>query len=163
MECESCHQRQATLRRTEVIANKVRTVHLCEECAKSGDVSLKPPPPAAAMVVVPAATEQEFRELMERRCPTCGLSYSEFRTRGRLGCASDYGIFRRGLLPLLEKIHGKTQHQGKVPSRIGTDIVREKELQRLRSELQKAVKREAYEEAAKVRDQIRKLEREMKG
>ena len=143
--------------------NKVTTVHLCEECAKNGDGSLKPPPSspaaqAAALVVLPMSSDQELRELLERRCPECGLTYAEFRTRGRLGCAHDYALFRKGLLPLLEKIHGKTQHEGKVPSQAGTDLAREKQLQRLRIELKKAVKREAYEEAAKLRDQIRSLE-----
>jgi protein arginine kinase activator len=161
MECEACHQRQATLRRTEVVEKKVTTIHLCEECAKAGDGSLKPPP-SSALVVVPMAQEQELRELFERRCPICGLSYSEFRTRGRLGCANDYVLFRKGLIPLLEKIHGKTQHEGKVSSRAGSDLAREKRLQRLREELKAAVKREAYEEAAKIRDQIRSLEREPK-
>ena len=161
MDCESCHQRPATLRRTEVVDNKMTTVHLCDECAKTGDVSLKPPA-SAALVVVPTNTDQELRELFERRCPTCGLSYSEFRTRGRLGCGNDYTLFRKGLVPLLEKIHGKARHEGKVPTHAGYDLAREKKIQRLKDELQKVVKREAYEEAAKIRDQLRVLEGEKK-
>jgi protein arginine kinase activator len=162
MECESCHQRPATLRRTEIVDNKLTTVHLCEDCAKTGDGSLKPPASAPLVVVPATSTDQEVRELFERRCPVCGLSYSEFRTRGRLGCANDYALFRKGLVPLLEKIHGKTQHEGKIPSHAGQELAREKQVQRLQEQLQKAVKREAYEDAAKIRDQIRTLERESK-
>jgi protein arginine kinase activator len=66
----------------------------------------------------------------------------------------DYTIFRKGLLPLLEKMHGNTQHVGKVPSRAGKELIKKNELMQLRSELNKAVEKEDYEKAAELRDKI---------
>ena len=91
-------------------------------------------------------------------CPRCGLSYLEFRKTGRLGCPDDYEFFRKGLLPFLEKIHLATQHVGKIPSRADVRTHQVKELITLRRQLSSLVDREAYEEAAKVRDRIKTLE-----
>jgi protein arginine kinase activator len=95
---------------------------------------------------------------VELRCPRCGLSYSEFRQRGRLGCSDDYKLFREGLSQLLERIHGSTQHLGKIPSRAGANLKRERELIELKRELTRVIQREEYERAAQVRDQIRRME-----
>jgi protein arginine kinase activator len=69
----------------------------------------------------------------------------------------DYTIFRKGLIPLLEKMHGSTQHVGKVPSRAGKELMKKNELMQLRNELNKAVEREDYERAAELRDRIYEL------
>jgi protein arginine kinase activator len=102
----------------------------------------------------------DLKELLEQECPHCGMNYPEFRTRGRLGCPEDYRVFQKGLEPLLEKIHGSTQHIGKIPSNAGKEVARQKTLRKLRHDLDKAVKLEAYEDAASIRDEIRKLEEE---
>ncbi len=65
----------------------------------------------------------------------------EFRARGRLGCPNDYGIFARGLLPLVQRAHGATRHVGKVARRRPAAASR----LRLRTELREAIAREDYE------------------
>ena len=55
-------------------------------------------------------------------------------------------------------IHGETQHAGKVPRRVPPDRRRQTELIQLRQALRQAVSDEDYEEAARVRDRIRRLE-----
>ena len=93
------------------------------------------------------------------RCPTCGISFAEFREKGRLGCPNDYEFFEESLTPLLEKIHGATQHRGRLPQgSLDEAGQRNDTLLRLRRELQQAVKAEQYEAAARLRDQIRKTE-----
>lgn len=91
-------------------------------------------------------------------CPSCGISFADFRQSGRLGCYYDYEHFSRGLIPLLEKIHGHRQHTGRVPEKIGERIRRQRELTEHRQELQTAVEREDYEAAAILRDKIKALE-----
>ena len=59
--------------------------------------------------------------------------------------------------PLLERIQHDVQHVGKVPSRAGEMLQRKNELIRLRRDLERAVQREQYEEAARLRDAIREL------
>lgn len=159
--CQSCQKQPATVHLTEIIDGKKREVHLCEACAQKQKVH-------------PFTAQSFFSHLMdaakgvsgeeaELHCPRCGLSYSEFRQRGRLGCADDYKLFREGLSQLLERIHGSTQHAGKVPSRAGADLKREKELIELKRELPRVIQREEYERAAKIRDRIRVLEEEDDG
>ena len=67
-------------------------------------------------------------------------------------------VFKKGVLNLLEKIHGKVEHRGKVPLRASDQIAKQKELRSLRADLEKSVREEAYERAAKIRDQIYALE-----
>jgi protein arginine kinase activator len=63
------------------------------------------------------------------------------------------------LLPLLENIHGDPpRHTGKVPRRLPQNKQMQSELVQLRKQLLQAVNKEAYEEAARIRDSIRKLE-----
>ena len=93
------------------------------------------------------------------RCSNCGMSLADFRRLGKLGCSHCYAQFERELEPLLKRIHQSVEHAGKRPKDLpgGRRDVR-RELERLRQQLQDAVSREAYEEAARLRDQIRSLE-----
>jgi len=85
----------------------------------------------------------------------------EFRARGRLGCPQCYEVFRASLEPLLEKIHGGTQHVGKAPDESSAvDRSRERRLLELRRDLQTSVREERYEQAAKLRDELTRLEAE---
>ena len=90
-------------------------------------------------------------------CPACGLAYSEFKARGRLGCPNCYGAFAPVLVPLLEKVHGTASHTGKAPERVATTLETRRELAELEDELGGAVASEEYERAAELRDRIRQM------
>lgn len=109
----------------------------------------------------PVSEDQELEELDQLVCPNCGISFREFRSQGRLGCPHDYIAFEAELLPLLENIHGETQHCGKFPKRAPDASRRQYQLIRLRNDLRSAVEDEKYEEAARLRDEIRSLEAEL--
>ena len=91
-------------------------------------------------------------------CPDCGIGLEEFRASGRLGCARDYDHFRAELEPLLERIHGAGRHVGRIPARMAARLAVVEQLELYQRELAAAVEREAYEEAAQLRDKIRELE-----
>jgi protein arginine kinase activator len=95
-------------------------------------------------------------------CEQCGISWSEFRQSGLLGCEHDYAMFEKEMTPLLQRAHeGAAHHVGKVPTRRGGSGVPMKksiDLAKLRKELARAVETEDYERAAKLRDQIRQAE-----
>ena len=59
---------------------------------------------------------------------------------------------------LLKRIHGSTHHLGKSPARLGRPAKVRGELMDLRHKLERAIEAEEFEEAARVRDAIRKLE-----
>ena len=101
---------------------------------------------------------QEMAKMQQIKCPICGLSYLDFRQHGRLGCATDYTVFKEGLIPLLEKIHGSVEHMGKVPAKSGDAHQAGRQLLELRQQLKAAVDKEDYEQAAKLRDSIKAIE-----
>ena len=76
-----------------------------------------------------------------------------------MGCAQCYKTFNSELLPYLKRIHGSIKHSGKIPNRAPL-IVKPKEdsIESLRALLNSLVSEEKYEQAAVVRDKIRKLE-----
>lgn len=132
--------------------------HFCEECAQKFLYESATGKPAEAEGG--AATGEDLSELNQKECPNCGITFKDFRLTGRLGCPQDYEVFRAELLPLLENIHSEVQHVGKSPRRHPAAGGRRGELSALRKQLQQAVGREDYEEAARLRDQIRGIEQQ---
>ena len=163
MKCQKC-SKQATLHITEIIKGKPHELHLCEEHARvyltqeEAEQQQAGQAGSVAQAFGKTAGAQEPSRLDQTTCPVCGISFLEFRSHGRLGCPHDYDVFREELIPLLENIHGETRHCGKVPKRAPRDSKRQTELIRLRNELKRAVAEEHYEEAADLRDRIRKIE-----
>lgn len=159
MRCESCEKREATVHLTEILQDdEKRSVHLCDACARDqhGSMELLGLLPGA----FPSAPKPGGKEdPTTQTCDACGMRYQDFRARGRLGCADCYDSFKRALDPLLEKIHGKSQHVGKAPdASSAVDRTRERRLIDLRRQLQTAIREERYEEAAGLRDTLRSIE-----
>lgn len=158
MKCQRC-TRQATRHITEVLENEqVEDVHLCDGCCEA---FLREPLGGSAPKKKKKSkkvAQEEPEEVAGRQCPSCGLKFIDYRNTTRLGCASDYQVFRDELLPLLESIHGEKQHSGKIPKRFPENRQIQSELARLRQELTEAVAKEQYEAAARIRDDIRRLE-----
>jgi protein arginine kinase activator len=156
--CEKCKTRPAAFHITDVISDEqYEELHLCEECyQKYYEPSAQSAPPKSE--TSGAADVDEAGALGQRECPNCGIRFVEFRNSGRLGCPHDYQEFREELLPLLENIHGEVRHCGKVPRRQPQNRQTQTELIQLRKQLLQAITREAYEEAAQLRDRIRRLE-----
>jgi protein arginine kinase activator len=55
-------------------------------------------------------------------------------------------------------MHKGTKHSGKVPARLFRHLARSGKLGELRRNLEEAVSKEDYEQAASLRDEIRQLE-----
>lgn len=156
--CQKC-PKTATLHITEIVSeDQIEELHLCEECAQnylyepqSKQTGIKPTP-------APSSEEGEENSGLSRECEICGIKFVDFRNTGRLGCPHDYQEFRDDLTSLLENIHGETRHCGKTPRRLPQNKQKQAELTVLRKQLLQAINREAYEDAAKLRDQIRQVE-----
>lgn len=157
MTCERCSE-AATVHLTDSVEGRRSEIHLCLACAREAGVVLPEKPPALGLdrvvqKLIVAHVGELVGELAELACPDCGVRFMEFRTAGRLGCPSDYQVFRRGLLPLLGRSQPATRHVGKVPRR-ATGPADRPRLQ-LRSRFRAAIAREDYELAATLRDQLR--------
>ena len=178
--CQLCGKRPATTHLTELEASgATRELHLCGTCIQSLGVPLQDgPPPISQLLekgaedVVLQTTESAVAEVVEsddEPCPHCGMKFSEYSANNLFGCAHDYTAFREVLDPLLKRYHGATQHLGRGPSRVPdpepvltAEAVRTPlgERRRLEAALKEAVTKEHYEEAAKVRDELRQFHAE---
>jgi len=164
--CSRCAQ-IATLHITEINKGETEELHLCEACAKN---YLEQTPPQELddeelalqeLAHIPELDEEEDDLLSEIVCPSCGITYQEFRSKGRLGCPQDYIVFETQLMGLLENIHGETEHRGKLPKRAPGASQKQYEVIRLRNDLNEAVEEENYEKAAELRDAITALEQDL--
>ena len=165
MKCHRC-AKVATLHITEIVKQVAHELHLCEDCARQYLSNAQPgksDPGDVATAGKSAESESgpDLDEMDKLICPTCKLSFKEFRSQGRLGCANCYHAFQRDLVPLLVNIHGETKHVGKFPKRAPTGSQKQYQLIKLRNELRVAIAEESYEEAARLRDRIQSLETEL--
>lgn len=156
--CERC-QARATVHITDMMPEKTE-MHLCDRCAEKEGIIVKQH----------HTTNAILHEFIKQKtglglgdgptCPKCGLSFREFQNSGQLGCPYDYEAFRELLNPLIERAHeDATHHTGKTPGgKPDKTVTRQTGLLRLRRELQKAIDAENYEQAARVRDEIKAIE-----
>ena len=146
-------------------APPIQEQHFCEPCAHAmklpygtGKNSVQD-----ILKLIKAAHPPRTRAPGGLACPDCGITLVEFRQRGRLGCPKDYEVFGAQLRDLLERIHGSSQHVGRAPSAddVGEDaaVKRMQRITELRAALDAAIRDEAYEAAAKLRDELRTLQK----
>jgi len=162
MLCDLCNKNQATVHLTEIIDEQMSELHLCEECARKKSIQMEQQFGLADLLAGLAefAKPEETADAASLKCSNCGLSYKEFKRVGRLGCGECYSSFRKYLSPLLKKIHGATQHVGKFPSKVTVKTKKKLSLAELRMRLHSAIEKEEFEEAARLRDKIRELEKD---
>ena len=166
MLCEQCKAKQATVHVKQVLNGDATEKHLCEECARqSGEMDflhLTGGVNISSLLAGLMNLEQATAPSKHRNevCQMCGADYRRFAEGGRLGCENCYQTFAKHLGPLLKRIHGTLQHNGKIPRLRSQEVTRKRQLTQLRQEQKDAVGYEQYERAAELRDRIRRLETE---
>jgi len=168
MLCERCGKRPATFHMVKIVNNKKTEAHLCEQCAQEqGEAGFAAEPSFGFQNILQALFEPGqasgggLSPGSSMRCQNCGLTYSDFRRIGQLGCSECYDKFDEQLDSMLRRLHGAGQHTGKVPARSGGGGRLRRRLERLRDELKEAIRKEEYEKAAELRDKIHALEDEL--
>lgn len=190
MLCEDCQKNLATVVITVTAGGEMKTRHLCQDCMKKmqnsfaqGDVQSFLSSLLSLLSAAPKAPQLT--------CSGCGLTYQEFQQTGKLGCAQCYHDFADELRPLLQRIHGRSEHAGRMPegyvkeqphmepddtnpvihpksslfsahrmeanNEKETEPKPKSEIDVLRIQMDEAVAIENFEQAAKLRDQIRIL------
>lgn len=164
MNCSNCGKNEATVFYKQLLNNQITELRLCLECAKSVQVPASPGLPAMDLLLSVLGKTPASASRQERlQCGRCGLGFADFRKTGTLGCQQCYESFGAPLAELLRRIHGgTTRHAGKAPA--GTAGAKDErrlaqEAAKLRRQIEESVRREDYEEAARLRDLLRKLER----
>jgi protein arginine kinase activator len=161
MFCEICGKKEATVHLTEIVNEKVSKLNLCEECAKDKGNEMEEhfglSDLLAGLADLGSTAEPELLENV--KCPSCGFTYQDFKKLGRLGCGDCYEAFKKQMAPLLKKIHGADRHAGKVPLTVGKTVKDTRNIQELKARMEKAIQTEDFEEAARLRDKIKDLEK----
>jgi protein arginine kinase activator len=158
MLCNVCKQNEATVHITEIVDDQIKKVDLCEACKKEKGVS-DPVSYALADMLLGLGGAQSAEPAAEtkRKCPTCGYTQAEFKKAGRFGCADCYVTFADGLDGLLKNMHKGTRHVGKVPAALQRSRDYTETLKSMQKKLEKAVSDENFEQAARLRDEIKVL------
>ncbi|HUV41786.1 MAG TPA: UvrB/UvrC motif-containing protein [Sedimentisphaerales bacterium] len=164
MNCQVCNKNEATIHLTE-ITNGIRTeMHICERCAAKQEIVIKNQVPVNELLSNLLASQPSEQELLgqpdgKTSCPYCGFSLAQFNKEAVLGCPYDYEVFEHALLPLVKRAHdGRTFHCGKIPSKTPADARKQIELLSMRQKLDQAIRNEDYETAARLRDEIAKMQ-----
>lgn len=171
MLCQNCQKREAAVHQTVITNGQKQETHLCEVCAREAGAlpSFSMPNLSIQQLLNAFLGQDPFGGTAttpplqaEPSCRHCGMTYSEFAASGVLGCAKCYDEMQVHLMPLIRRIQGTTTHNGKVPKRTGGIARKRRELEALRRQLDGAIKGEQYEEAARLRDQMKQMEAEIK-
>lgn len=158
MLCCVCKEKPATVHLTEIKGDKVQKVDLCEACAKSKGVNDSSF--ALADLLLGLGASQEIDQSAaggELKCPHCGFTQADFKKSGRLGCPDCYSTFVEGLEGLLKTMHKGIKHVGKVPEALRRTRESADRLKSLQKKLAKAIEEENFEQAATLRDEIKKV------
>lgn len=165
MLCDICGKVEATVHLTEIVNEKMTKLHLCEGCAKEKGAEMEEHFGLSDLMagLADLGTNLEPEAMSAIKCSSCGFTYQDFKKAGRLGCGDCYEAFKKQLDPLLKRIHGANRHIGKVPLMAGETVKKDRTLQELKIQLEKAIRSEEFEAAAKIRDKVRALENKING
>lgn len=161
MLCDVCQKAESSVFLTQIVDGKMQKVNLCHDCAKEKGVSDQAGFAMADMLLGLGATQQIEHGQPSQKCPVCGFTQADFKKSGRLGCSSCYDTFAEGLANLLRGMHKGLRHTGKMPANLSRRFAMADRVKTLESELQQAVREEKYEDAARLRDEIQRLEHEL--
>jgi len=172
MLCEKCQKNTATVHMKGLVNGTLKEVHFCQECSINmvnmemqlplgnifKDIMESVQSMGAQMTIGQPANTRPIQHKAPGPCTVCGLNYEQFKTIGKLGCEACYQAFPKEIVALFKNVQGSTRHEGKFPKRYGSQILQQREVDKLRSILKKAIDDKNYEEAARIRDQIRAME-----
>ncbi len=190
MLCDNCGKREANVRYSENINGRRKELNLCEECSKKLGIShmdFNMPIDFSSFFgeFMEDFATPEFMPLLNEikalKCNNCGSTFEEIANTGKLGCGNCYDVFGERLDPIIRRIQGANCHVGRVGKIIDGKIdekianqstqkeektnqsennKKENQLEKLQGQLKQAIREEKYEEAAKIRDEIKKIEKE---
>ncbi len=174
MTCDFCKKNKASVHLMSIFNDEVEKINICKECAKdfsflSEDDFYNDLTKILFKIFQANASKNKtgrgkrvFKSLSygkNKKCPNCNIDLKTIKKLGRMGCPDCYGEFRDILLPIIRSLHGDQEHKGKIPGNTSSEIKLEKSIRELRKRLNNEVIVENFEEAAKIRDRIKEMEK----
>lgn len=163
MMCDECGIRPAVFHLAVIVSGEKQEKNLCPSCMTNmkdqfPNIDFKGFAGLLSGFFEAAKKSGEDKEPeIDSTCEHCGMTYETFKKTGLLGCANCYAQFHEPLEKVLNRIHGHTHHEGKVPSGMKSAVSAKLNVDRLKEQLVRAIAAEEYEEAAALRDTIRAL------
>lgn len=169
MMCENCGKNEANFRYTQIINGVKKEVRLCSECARKLGLDNIDIPINFTSFLGDFFNDYAESALLpslkmdEAKCKNCGMTYNDFIDTGMFGCSECYDVFSNPIDSLLKNLHGTAKHIGRGAKGEGEPIkekVESKKLtkkEELEAKIEKAIKEERYEDAAKLRDEIKEM------
>ncbi|MCL2500091.1 MAG: UvrB/UvrC motif-containing protein [Defluviitaleaceae bacterium] len=159
MLCEKCKKNTATVHMQQFIGGNKTEIHLCQSCSFKMEMPISFENIFQGFLTsLQSMTANRPTRIPTTPCERCGMTYEQFKSAGKLGCEACYHTFAKEIEALFKNVQGSTRHEGKFPQRLGADLRARREADQLRRQLKEAVEAENYEDAARLRDQIRALE-----
>lgn len=161
MICSKCKTNQATFVYKQNINGKESTMALCPACAKDAGIVKSMVSPLFNSFLSNSSNIQH-PQFSTKKCTLCALTFNDILSLGKVGCPECYNTFKEELKNTIRSIHGTAKHVGLTPSgnlQISNNISEE---EKLRIELENAIREENYEKAAEIRDTIRALKGDIK-
>ena len=176
MLCQNCGKHEGNIKYTQIINGVKKEMILCEECAKEfgiDEINFNMPINFSSFLgdLLEEYNDSSFLPSFIKKntlkCDNCGLTYEEFIENGKFGCENCYEAFNEKINYLVKNLHGTSSHVGRKPKYLkenNMEINKEEtkensKIEKLKKELNQAVKEERYEDAAKIRDQIKEIEK----
>ena len=164
--CQICKKNPATIH--EYIVPEKKENHYCEECYSKLNEEKFTPVIQLELIqkLFYGESEKKKKKKKELTCETCGMRISEFKKVMQFGCEDCYKAFWEEIKPILENIHGTDEHvKAELPPEqrsLESPGYLRREKEKLQKELDKCIKEERYEDAAKIRDKLKQLENKEK-
>lgn len=185
MLCENCGKNEANVKYTQIINGEKKETILCQECSNIlgiNNITFDIPITFSSMLgglfedIEKSKLFPEINPIKKLKCKNCNLTFEEFMQSGKFGCAECYNTFEEKVDEILKKIQGNNRHIGRLSN---VEDIDKKEIEnkqnhkeenkerkdekisqveRLKKDLKEAIKEERYEDAAKIRDEIKKSE-----
>ena len=182
MLCQNCNENEANVKYTQIINGVKKQMHLCDDCANKlgiDNISFNMKMDFSNFLgdFFDELDEGFIPSLINKQtllCEKCGNSYDDFIKNGKFGCDNCYSTFEDKIDNLLKNIHGVNTHIGRNSKMITTnednfkskdkhnkqvnkEISKQSKIEELQERLKQEIKEERYEDAAKTRDELKKL------
>lgn len=174
MICDFCKNNIATVHLIRVQNDNVEKVNICLECAKdfsffSEDDFYKDLNKILYRIfqsdggrVDDYKSKKTLKNLKikkNRSCSFCSMDLKKIKKLGRMGCPHCYNEFKSVLLPIIKTIHEDMEYRGKIPENTSRQVKLEKSISDLKNRIKNEIFIENFEEAARIRDKIKQLEK----
>lgn len=146
MLCDKCKKNEACYHSTLIINGNQKSTHLCTECAKKEGVMKDNKFFKNFFKDFNDRFNEQMKKLDNLLCPTCNMSFDDFKNNDFLGCPDCFDVFKEDLEDFADdKIEFRTPQKSK----------EEIELDKLKQQLKNAIDEERYEDAGDITKQIK--------